>query len=483
MYQMICRESPGHASDGAVTGAEIDEVRGGIPTRRGVLGQGEAAEILGVSWHRYRRGRRVAAWGGPRRGGRRWTRLQGCRCRRPLWDFTAKHSTLVSEHGCGRSYNWVRLTLQAHGRMRPAPRRGAHRRKRPRRALPGMMVQGDEWVAFLIVTMDTPPARCLCRASGRSEAMGEPLWHRGRRGGGQGQPDPGRLRHRAMAYSRGGGGPSAWFGTLQMRLPQEPGSPASPTWRRPTVSSRRSTCPSTTPASRCPRPRARPSFPSPARSTTSSASRRSAPSCRRRLLQLPADRHRRHYVKAQVRVHEYPDGTLAVFRPPMPGAIPGRREPNEEPAGRPADATGRRPVDPGPPVHLVLKPVNSECARADPSTGLCGARGAAPTMASGGGTGSPARSASSWPDSFRPSTTPARHPAAGDARNKSGHAERGPRRRWAGRLPRPPPRTVRMRPDRDTDCPLVMVGLGPTIHEFFSGAANKKTWMVGLRRP
>ena len=37
---------------------------------------------------------------------------------------------------------------------------------------------------------------------------------------------------------------------------------------------------------------------------------------KRRLLQLPADRHRRHYVKATVRVHEYPDATLAVFHGP-----------------------------------------------------------------------------------------------------------------------------------------------------------------------
>ena len=37
---------------------------------------------------------------------------------------------------------------------------------------------------------------------------------------------------------------------------------------------------------------------------------------KRRVLQLPADRHRRHYVKATVRVHEYPDGTLAVFHGP-----------------------------------------------------------------------------------------------------------------------------------------------------------------------
>ena len=80
------------------------------------------------------------------------------------WDFTAKHfhEKLVADHGFKRSYNWLRLSLQAHGRMRAAPRRGAHRRKRPRRALPGMMLHQDgsshEWVPArwwdLIVTMD-----------------------------------------------------------------------------------------------------------------------------------------------------------------------------------------------------------------------------------------------------------------------------------------------------------------------------------------
>ena len=75
------------------------------------------------------------------------------------WDFTAKHfhEKLVADHGFKRSYNWLRLSLQAHG-----PRRGAHRRKRPRRALPGMMLHQDgsshEWVPGrwwdLIVTMD-----------------------------------------------------------------------------------------------------------------------------------------------------------------------------------------------------------------------------------------------------------------------------------------------------------------------------------------
>ncbi len=54
------------------------------------------------------------------------------------------------------------MTFQAHGRKAKAPRRGAHRRKRPRRPLPGMMLHQDgsthEWVPGqwwdLIVTMD-----------------------------------------------------------------------------------------------------------------------------------------------------------------------------------------------------------------------------------------------------------------------------------------------------------------------------------------
>ena len=35
-----------------------------------------------------------------------------------------------------------------------------------------------------------------------------------------------------------------------------------------------------------------------------------------RVLQIPAGAARPHYVKARVRVHEYPDGTLAVFHGP-----------------------------------------------------------------------------------------------------------------------------------------------------------------------
>ena len=61
-------------------------------------------------------------------------------------------AVLVCEHGFGLSYNWLRLSLQAHGKIKPAPRRGAHRRKRPRRPVVGMMLHQDgsshEWVAL-----------------------------------------------------------------------------------------------------------------------------------------------------------------------------------------------------------------------------------------------------------------------------------------------------------------------------------------------
>ena len=39
-------------------------------------------------------------------------------------------------------------------------------------------------------------------------------------------------------------------------------------------------------------------------------------SYKRRSLQIPPQRHRQHYVRATVRVHEYPDGSLAIFDGP-----------------------------------------------------------------------------------------------------------------------------------------------------------------------
>ena len=79
--------------------------------------------------------------------------------------FTARHfhDHLVREHGFTWGYTWTKSLLQSKGLVERAQRRGAHRRKRPRRPLPGMMLHQDgsrhEWLAGreamdLIVTMD-----------------------------------------------------------------------------------------------------------------------------------------------------------------------------------------------------------------------------------------------------------------------------------------------------------------------------------------
>jgi hypothetical protein len=50
------------------------------------------------------------------------------------------------------------------------------------------------------------------------------------------------------------------------------------------------------------------------------------------ILQIPVDRFRCHYVKAKVRVHRYPDGSLAVFHGPRPMARYDARGQCPEPA-------------------------------------------------------------------------------------------------------------------------------------------------------
>jgi hypothetical protein len=56
--------------------------------------------------------------------------------------FTAKHfhEHLRQHHGFRWGYTWTRTYLQGRGLLARAPRRGAHRRKRPRRPLVGMML-------------------------------------------------------------------------------------------------------------------------------------------------------------------------------------------------------------------------------------------------------------------------------------------------------------------------------------------------------
>ncbi len=79
--------------------------------------------------------------------------------------FTAKHfhEYLKASHGYSLGYTWTKVLLQSRGLIAKAPRRGAHRRKRPRRPMVGMMLHQDAskhvWLdglgpLDLVVTMD-----------------------------------------------------------------------------------------------------------------------------------------------------------------------------------------------------------------------------------------------------------------------------------------------------------------------------------------
>lgn len=77
------------------------------------------------------------------------------------WPVKHYYSWYRREGGT-RSYTWVKKTLQAEGLVLKAPKRGVHRKRRERSPLPGMMLHQDgsrhEWVPGkkwdLIVTMD-----------------------------------------------------------------------------------------------------------------------------------------------------------------------------------------------------------------------------------------------------------------------------------------------------------------------------------------
>lgn len=78
------------------------------------------------------------------------------------WTVKHFHERWHTDHGGTRSYSWTKKTLQAAGHVTRATRRGAHRKKRPRKPLPGMMLHQDgsthAWVpdcqGDLIVTWD-----------------------------------------------------------------------------------------------------------------------------------------------------------------------------------------------------------------------------------------------------------------------------------------------------------------------------------------
>jgi transposase len=138
----------------------------------------EAAELLGVSERTFRRWQaRYEEEGEAGLLDRRLGKASGKRVpvdraqevealyRQRYAGFRAKHfhEHLVKDHGFAWGYTWTKTFLQSRGLLAKAPRKGAHRRKRERRPLPGMMLHQDGsrhvWLEGrpaldLIVTLD-----------------------------------------------------------------------------------------------------------------------------------------------------------------------------------------------------------------------------------------------------------------------------------------------------------------------------------------
>lgn len=78
------------------------------------------------------------------------------------WNVKHFYSFYKARHSGSRSYTWVKTTLQKEGLVVKATKRGAHRKKRERAPMEGMMLHQDgsdhEWIPDerwdLIVTMD-----------------------------------------------------------------------------------------------------------------------------------------------------------------------------------------------------------------------------------------------------------------------------------------------------------------------------------------
>jgi hypothetical protein len=283
------------------------------------------------------------------------------------WDFGVKHlhETLVAEHEFRRSYNWLRVTLQAHGRIRPAPRRGAHRRKRPRRPMVGMMLHQDgsrhEWIAGvtwdLIVTMDDATSEIYSAFFVAEEGTmstfqalhaviaerglfcslyadrGSHYWHTPEAGGKVDKNNPTQVG-RALAqlgtelipaYSPEARGRSErMFGTLQKRLPQELRVAGITTMEAANRFLETVYLPRHNAAfARTPEDAGSAFVPFAGAledilciQQERQVGNDNTVRYNNRVLQIPADRHRHHYVKATVRVHAYPDGTLAILHGP-----------------------------------------------------------------------------------------------------------------------------------------------------------------------
>jgi transposase len=139
----------------------------------------QAAEIIGISDRHMRRWREHYEEGGfrglfdRRRGKPSPKRVPMAVLERVLelyrekyFDFNLRHfhEKLASEHQIGLSYSWVKGVLQGAGLVARGRKRGVHRKRRPRRPLPGMLLhidgsrhqwfQDERWYDLIVILDD-----------------------------------------------------------------------------------------------------------------------------------------------------------------------------------------------------------------------------------------------------------------------------------------------------------------------------------------
>ena len=273
------------------------------------LSAGEAAEWLGVSERTFRRWRgRYAADGAAGLLDRRLGKISPHRVpadevariaalyeqRYTGWTVKHFHERARDQHGLNRSYGWTKSVLQARGLVAKAPKRSAHRKKRPRRPVPGMLLHQDgsrhAWVPGLghqldlIATLDDATSEVyslfLLAEEGTAstfQALAEVIAARGLfsvlytdrgshyfhtpKAGGKVAKDTPTQVGRALAQlgiqhvpipRRRAGAQSGCSARCRAGCPGSWRMRASPPWRRPTATSPRPTCPRTTGASRWP---------------------------------------------------------------------------------------------------------------------------------------------------------------------------------------------------------------------------------------
>lgn len=374
------------------------------------LSQGEAAEALGMSERSFRRwhtrwleegeaglhDRRIGQ-PSPRRLAA-GTKSELCRLFREVYpDHTVKHfhEQLVKRHDYRLGYTVTKLTLHAAGLVRPARRRGAHRKKRPRRPLPGMLLfqdgsrfawlPGSDRQLDLIVTMEDATSdlysALLVEEEGTASSFlglaetiaahglfcalysdrGSHYFSTPEAGGKVDKTKPtqvGRalaqlgIDHIASYSPEARGRMERVFRTLQDRLPKELrlagiGGDVEATNRfirevyLPEHNARFAV------AAEQPGSAFVPVYEAQWRDILCSQEERVVANDNTvryhgRILQIPESPLRRHFVRATVRVHEYPDGALAIFHGPRCLArYRADGSPLEQPASRDASRSPR----------------------------------------------------------------------------------------------------------------------------------------------